>query len=298
MFRAWAFIGVFVLACTGAHVAALADDRGDRLSQNAVGILAGEPEWLSRVQNLALRLDHQDNIRILPISGSGSIQALSDLAYLQGVDAALIAADTLTYAVAQGLIPAEKAKLAYVAQLSQLPVVLVARKEFKSLTSLAGRKISTGPAQSASFATGELLFGTFGIPFTRVAASGEAAVLALKKGQVDAALLLGTEALRIGLDKKRYHVLNLPLPAALKTQYAAIQLSSEQLDGMAAVESISTTLTLAVFNWPKNSPRNTKLKRLAKLLFAESNPAIAADIAGWQRHSAAAQVLQDINKSN
>lgn len=297
MLRSWTFVGVILAAFTGVHTAAWADDRGNTLNQNTVGILAGEPEWVSRIQNLALRLDHQDNIRILPIAGSGSVQAISDLAYLQSVDAALIAADTLTYAVAQGLVPADKAKLAYVAQLAQLPVVLVTRKEFKSLTTLAGRRISTGPAQSASFATGELLFGAFGIPFTRIAASGEAAVLALKKGQVDATLLLGTEALRVGLDKKRFHVLSLPLPAALKTQYAAIKLSPEQLAGLDGVESISTALTLAVFNWPKNNPRSTKLARFAKILFAEENPILTTDIAGWQRHSTATQALQGINNN-
>lgn len=307
MARPWTrFASVVGLIVCMMHGSAWADQRSVVLNKKSIGILAGEEAWIGRVQAVAHALDHEDGLRILPISGNGSVQAINDLLQLQGVDAALISSDSVAYAEGQGLMANVTSKIAYLARFGSLPVVLVTRNDIGSITALAGRKISTGPVQSAAFATGELIFGTLGIPFTRVARSGTDAIAALEAGSADAALLLGTEALHAGLDAKRFHILTLPLPAGLDEVYAPAILESSSLGGLNAkdkgVETIAASLTLAVYDWPKNSEHSAKLKLFSNAFFAlrdseqqslvEPGTNVASTVMGWQRHATATQALE------
>ena len=47
-------------------------------NNNVVGLLVGEPEWLQQANNLAKALDNEDHLRVLPIVGAGSVQAMQD----------------------------------------------------------------------------------------------------------------------------------------------------------------------------------------------------------------------------
>jgi uncharacterized protein len=272
---------------------------------NSISILAGEPEWLSLIQRLAGQLDHQSQLRILPMLGRGSVQALNDLSQLRSVDIALVSSDVIIYAQMQGLLSDPTKSYAYIGTLQKLPVVLVARKQIANLTGLAGRKIATGPAQSGSFATGELVLGSLGIPFARVAESGSGAISSLTDGRADAALLLGTEGLQ-SLDAQRFHVLPLPVPKELQTHYSPALLSQDVLGdlnrGQGDLESFSVTLTLAVLNWPVGHANSLRLKHFADVLWsAEALPLgtnLAADVPGWQRHGSAAQALAAIKPNS
>ena len=173
------------------RAATLAEDQ----NFNSISILVGEPDWLNLIQQLSGQIDHQQGLRLLPMLGRGSVQALNDLAELRVVDMALVPSDVIVYAQMQGLLGGKGKSYAYIAALQKLPVVLVARKQIANLTGLAGRKIATGPAQSGGFATGELVLGSLGIPFARIAETGAAALISLQDGRADAALVLGTDGL-------------------------------------------------------------------------------------------------------
>ena len=292
-------------SCVLAVTPAYADARSAALNRNTISLMASEPEWLGISQQLAKQLDHEDGLRVLPLVGRGSVQALSDLINLQAVDAALISSDALVYAQAQGLLLPSGNKIAYLADVAKLPVVLVARREISNVTGLAGQRISTGPAQSAAFATGELLLGSLGVPFTRVAASGPAALVALTEGRADAALLLGTENLR-NLDAKLFHVLQLPLPKELQANYAPALLSEDVLGelnlGQGDVETVSIAMVLAVFNWPADNEHTIRLKHFAKVLLStplqisqSAGTNLTTEVQGWQRHLSAEQAINELN---
>jgi hypothetical protein len=70
----------------------LAQSTSDRVNQGIVGVLAGSIDGTSMhaASDLALALDDGDRLRILPIQGKGSVQAITDLLYLRGVDIAII----------------------------------------------------------------------------------------------------------------------------------------------------------------------------------------------------------------
>ncbi len=294
-------LGLLALAATVPLQAVAA--AGDQ-NFNSISIMVGEAEWLNLVQGLAGRLDHQQELRLLPMLGRGSVQALNDLTQLRAVDMALVNSDVMIYAQMQGLLADQFKPYAYVAALQKLPIVLVARKQITNLTGLAGRKIATGPAQSGSFATGELVLGNLGIPFARVAESGVAALNSLEEGRADAALVLGTIGLK-SLDARKFHVLTLPVPKDLQSHYSPILLSRDDLgdldQGQGAVESFSVTLTLAVQNWPSGHVNSLRLKHFADVLWSVDDLTIGAnltaDVPGWRRHESALQALAAIKNN-
>ena len=112
-----------------------------------------------------------EGLRIIPMQGDGCITAAADVMQLTQVDAALLETACVDYAVAQGLLPQALEKLVYISRIDAQPLLLLTRRSFPSLTSLAGKRIATGPAQSAGFAAGELLLADMGLPFVRVAES-------------------------------------------------------------------------------------------------------------------------------
>jgi uncharacterized protein len=255
-------------------------------SDNVVGLLAGEVEWLPQANVLATALAHEDGLRVLPILGAGGVQALQDLSQLEHVDAALVASDSLAYAQQQKLLGG---KVAYVARIAPLDVVLIARRELGNVTALAGKRIATGPAQSSGFATGELLFGALEIPFLRVPAQGGNAIAALMGGKADAALVLGTDLAKTALSDPRFHMLSMPLPPQLSDIYEASTVKSQG----AKVDTVSVSLTLAVFDWPRGSPHYNVLKRFEAQLFKLPDVAtLATDVPGWTRHSSAQDALK------
>ncbi len=270
-------------------------------ADTVLSIMAGEPEWMAGLAKLASQLDHENHLRILPVLGSGGVQALTDLMQIPNVDAAIVASDTLAYALAQNLIPESKS-VSYIAKLAPLDVVLIAKTELKNVTALAGKRIATGPAQSAGFATGEILFGALEIQFMRVPQQGELALAALLSGQADAALILGTSFQKSAMSDGRFHILDVPMPPTLNEVYQPAILNAEILPGLIAkgktVESVSASLILAVQNWPRVSSHSSALKIFETELYKSQTVGIsenlAASVLGWNRHITAQDLL---NKS-
>ena len=259
-------------------------------STTVIGVLAGEEQWLPLAAALAKRIDHEDGLRILPILGAGSLQALDDLSALPHIDAAIVTADSLAYAQRQKL---GAIKINYLARLGTANVVLVARQGIANVTALAGKRIATGPAESAGFATGELLFNALEIPFLRVPLQGEKAVAALLAGKADAALVLVDDIPKAALSDGKFRVLTLTVPPQLADVYQAATLTAQDLPGLLpggrSVDSISTTLALAVVNWPRNSAHFSTLQRFdAQLLKLPNAQEFSSDIQGWVRSAAAA----------
>lgn len=274
---------------------------GASSADTVISIVAGEPEWLAQVARLASQLDHENHLRILPVLGAGGVLALSDLTQIPNIDVALVSSDTLAYARAQNLISTGNT-ISYIAKLAPLDVVLIARSDIKNVTALAGKRIATGPAQSSGFATGEILFGALEIPFMRVPQQGEKAISALLAGQADAALVLGTSFQKSALSDGRFHILNLPMPPSLKEIYQPAMLNAGVFPGLIAqgktVESVSTSLILAVQNWPRVSSHSSALKIFETELYKSQTVGVsenlAASVLGWNRHVTAQDLL---NKS-
>lgn len=306
MFRFVALASAIVGMAFAANVVTAADRLKD-INQSTIGLMAGEPEWLPLVQDVAKTLNHQDGLRILPIAGEGGIQSVSDLMNINGVDVALIPADSVTYAKAQGLVPPDGEKIAYLARMGSIKVLLLARSNITGLTSLAGKRIATGPAQSSGFATGELILGALGLPFIRVPSDGTSAIAALERGEADAALVLGTQNLAILKRPADYNIIPLPLSKDIENNYSPAIATKAELKRFGIeggpVDTVSTPLVLAVFNWSDKNPNSESLFTFNKALLDAANLPdsdaqwiknnLAAEVPGLVRHHSAKRALEE-----
>ena len=274
--------------------------------ETVIGLLAAEPTWLGAAAKIATMLDHENGIRIVPMLGAGGLRALNDLENLSMVDAAIITSDSLIYATQQDLLYGQQEKFNYIAKLSTVDVVLIARRDISKVENLAGKRIATGPAQSAAFATGELLFNGLNIQFTRVAKQDEAAIDALNNGEADAALILGTDISTAALSDGRFHILKLQIPPQLAKIYQPAILTSRELPGLIvgkqSVETMATSLTLAVYDRRNDLAHTKSLQNFTSMMFklsaGESAGNLAAAVPGWKRHALSQKILDQSQADN
>ncbi len=265
-------------------------------------ILVGEPSWLAESQSIARALDHESTLRVMPVVGAGSVQAVQDLQQFSLINAALITADSAAYVRAQNIGDVDGDKISYVTAIKPLPVLLVARKGINNITALAGKKVATGPADSASFATGELLFGALGVPFTRVAQAQEKALDALVQGKADAALVLGTPLNLERLNGANFHLLPLVVPQELADTYQPAKLSAHEAPGLVSagqqVETVSTQLILAVNETSTSADQRKILKTFEAELFKQLGPSLGNptqdNVPGLAREANAAQLAKSL----
>ena len=263
----------------------------------AFNILVGEPSWVPDAENIAHALDHENGLRILPMLGKGAVQSVQDLEEFGVIDAALITADSLAYVKGQSLLAPEESNITYVAAIRPLPIMLVTKRSIAHLTALAGKRIATGAADSASFASGELLLGAMEVPFLRVAQSQENAVEALIAGRADAALFVGVP---LNLDKlgNGFHALPLVMPAQLSQIYKPLHLLAKDAPNLISqnqtLESVSTSLILVV-DGAAASARRQALKAFEDGYFHQQlGPAAFEDVPAVPRETAAAGLIKKL----
>ena len=271
-----------------------------------IGMMADTPQHFDVVLRLSAGLDHQGGLRILPIAGKGPLQTLNDLIHLEGIDAALLPSDVLAYARANGLINVADKKLSYLVKLGHLDIHLLAGKDVGSLQDLAGKRIAIGTSVEPSYITGHFLLEAAGLEFEEVPLGGAAAVKAVAEGDADAALLLGEEPLPelSSVKTRNLHLVPLQAPAAAAEVYAPALISHDDYPALLkkgdTVESLSTALIVAVFEWPRGSPQENVTAALADGLYRVLQPDnsqsaginFTATVPGWQR----ARVADDILK--
>lgn len=261
-------------------------------------ILVGEPSWLPEAQVMARALDHENGIRILPMLGKGAVQSVQDLEDFPVIDAALITADSLAYTKGQNLLAPDESKITYVAEVKQLPILLVAKRSVANVTALAGKKIATGAADTASFASGELLLGSMEVPFLRVAQSQENAVDALLQGRADAALFVGlpTNVEKLG---NNYHALPLVMPEQLAQIYRPAHLTSKDAANLVpanqALDTVSTSLILAVNEAAPTADHRKVLKAFEDGYFHQPlGPTALEDLSDLPRETMAAALIKKL----
>lgn len=269
-------------------------------AETAFTILVGEPSWLADSANLARKLDHESALRVLPMLGTGSVQSLQDLGQFKEVDSAIVTSDSLAYVQAQSLLAPQDEKFTFITALKTLPVMLVTKRNITNLTQLAGKRIATGPADSAPFATGELLLGAMEVPFLRVPQAQERAIDALATGKADAALVLGTPLNLDRLAANNFHVLPVVLPQQLEQIYQPAKLSAKEAPGLIAgqdkLDTVATVLILAVNESKLNADQRQDLKLFETQFFHQATGLdagiLSAEVPGWQRDPQAASLLK------
>src|SRR5215204_2113500 len=153
-----------------------------------VGVAGGQRSgtYMTLADELAQVLDDGDNLRVLPIVTYGAASNLDDLLYLRHVDLVMTQSDVFEYFRTQRKTPNLENRIHYIIRLPLSEVHLLAGTDIKSIEDLRGKKVSFGPAGSASSLTGTIVFQRLGVKVEQVLLDNATAMQKLKSGELAA----------------------------------------------------------------------------------------------------------------
>src|SRR5215468_6349319 len=93
-------------------------------------------------EDLANIIDDGATRRVLPVVGKGSLQNITDLRLLRGIDLAILQTDVLDYARQANYFPGVETWVSYIAKLYNEEVHLLAGRDVKGVADLANQKVN------------------------------------------------------------------------------------------------------------------------------------------------------------
>jgi TRAP transporter TAXI family solute receptor len=291
----------------------------DQVNAGMVGVVSGgiDGTYLRVATDLANVLDNtEDGLRILPISGKGSLQNVWDLVFARGIDVALVQSDVLAYAKREKIFPRVDALIQYICHLYDEEVHVLAGKDVQRVEDLAGKKVNVDNRGSGTFMTASLIFGQLGIAVEPTHFDQALALEKLKSGEIAAALYVVGKPARLftGLPPDSgFHFLAVPQTDELKQTYEPAELAAEdypQLIGEGAnVPTLKVSAVLAVYAWSPRAERYKKVARFVDAFFSHANAlqqrprhpkwrelSLAENLPGWQRFPPAERWLHNAAK--
>jgi TRAP-type uncharacterized transport system substrate-binding protein len=286
-----------------------------RAKKNAwtVGVAGGQMSgtYMTFANELAEVLDDGENLRVLPIVTYGAASNLEDLLYLRNVDVAVTQADVFEYFRTQLKTPNLETRVNYIVRLPVSEMHILARADISSMEDLRGKKVSFGPAGSASSLTGTIVFDLLGVQVEKALYDNSTALQKLKSGEIAALVrVIGrpiTFFAKLPPDSG-LHFVPIPLSKVLPDYYALGELTSKDYPTLVpegqSVDTIAVPAVLAVFNWPKNTDRHRRVERFVENLFTKwekfrepprhpkwRDVNLAATVPGWTRWGFAEEML-------
>jgi TRAP-type uncharacterized transport system substrate-binding protein len=285
----------------------------ERKNAWTVGIVGGllSGTYMRFVDEMASALNDGDNLRILPVVSYGAASNLDDLLYLRGIDAAVTQSDVFEYFRTQRKTPSLDSRVQYIIRLPIAELHILARNEVQSLEDLRGKKVNFGPAGTGASLTGTIVFQRLGINVDQVLIDQPSALQKLQSGEVDAIARVIPKPIdffaKIPLNSG-LHLVNIPFTKTFEDFYTLGEFTKQDYPNLLEqdhIDTIAVPAVLAVFNWPKNSDRYTRVQRFIQYLFNRwdtfQHPPyhpkwrdvnLGATVPGWTRFSVAEEMLQ------
>jgi TRAP-type uncharacterized transport system substrate-binding protein len=281
-----------------------------------VGVAGGQLSgtYMTFANELAEVLDDGDNLRVLPIVTYGAASNLDDLLYLRNVDVAVTQADVFEYFRTQRKISNLEHRVNYLIRLPVSEMHVLARSDIRSIEDLRGKKVSFGPAGSASSLTGTIVFQRLGVQVEQVLYDNPTALQKLKTGELAALVHVIGKPIdffaKIPADSG-LHFVPIPFSKAFADYYTVGELTNKEYPALVPVaqpvDTIAAPAVLAVFNWSKGSDRYRRIERFVERLFTKwdqfrepprhpkwRDVNLAATVPGWSRWAVAEEMLRRI----
>jgi TRAP-type uncharacterized transport system substrate-binding protein len=281
-----------------------------------VGVAGGQLSgtYMTFANELAEVLDDGDNLRVLPIVTYGAASNLDDLLYLRNVDVAVTQADVFEYFRTQRKISNLEHRVNYLIRLPVSEMHVLARSDIRSIEDLRGKKVSFGPAGSASSLTGTIVFQRLGVQVEQVLYDNPTALQKLKTGELAALVRVIGKPIdffaKIPVDSG-LHFVPIPFSKAFADYYTVGELTNKEYPALVPVaqpvDTIAAPAVLAVFNWSKGSDRYRRIERFVERLFTKwdqfrepprhpkwRDVNLAATVPGWSRWAVAEEMLRRI----
>lgn len=263
-------------------------------------------------EDLAKVINDGATRRVLPVVGAGSIQNITDLKFLRGIDLAILQADTLEYVRQQNLFPGIESSLTYITTLYKEEFHLLARPEIKSVSDLANQKVSVDVRGAGTAITAARLFDLLKIGVTTTNDDPFTAIEKLRRGEIAAAGFVSGKPAPLFAEligESGLHFLSIPLDAAANVGFAPARLTAADYPGLVTfnqpIDTVAVGTVLAVANLQVNTPRYRNVANFVEALFTGfqsllepghhpkwSEVNIMAELPGWRRFPPAEQWLQ------
>jgi uncharacterized protein len=262
-------------------------------------------------EDLANLIDDGQTRRVLPVIGKGSLQNITDLKLLRGIDMAILQADVLDYARHQNYFPGLEGWVTYIAKLYNEEFHLLARSNIKSIEELANQQVNFDLRGAGTAITASRLFELLNIPVTPTYDDQAVALEKLRKGEIAAvAFVTGKPApLFRDIFGEDLHFLAIPLKPAVTGVYVPTRLTVQDYPGLVPsdqpIDTVAVGAVLVAANLQFGSDRYRNLVNFVDAFFTgfqtllepghhpkwhEVN--ITAELPGWRRFPPAEEWLQ------
>jgi uncharacterized protein len=295
---------------------------------NTVTIIASSAastytRFVEDIQNV---VDAQDpnGLRVLPILGRGGGQNFHDILFMRGIDMGTTDADYLRYFKEKepALYSDAEQHIQYITKLFDAEFHVLARKEFRSCSDLAGSKVNFWKPLSVTALAAETIFRVLGVNVIPTNFDNDLAIEKLRNGEISAVVRMGGAPQNDYVDvtpQDGFHLVPLTdasLPkerfANLMELYVPTALTHEEYPQLIfegeTVPTVASSVVLAVHASPEDSDDYGRIANFVKVFFDNigqfSDPArhpkwreinLAATVPGWIRFKPAQQWL-DNNK--
>jgi uncharacterized protein len=263
-------------------------------------------------EDLASVIDDGATRRVLPVVGKGSLENITDLRLLRGIDLAIVQTDVLDYAKQQNLFPGLNDDITYVAKLYNAEFHLLAGSAIKSVADLANQKVNVDLLGAGTAVTAGRIFDLLKIAIVPTYDPQEIALERLRKGDIAALAFVAGKPAPIFHDllgEDGLHFVPIPLASAVTAVYAPARLTALDYPGLiqynAPIDTVAVATVLAAANLQPLSDRYRNVVNFVEAFFTgfptllqpghhpkwhEVN--IMAEVPGWRRFPPAAAWLQ------
>ncbi len=263
-------------------------------------------------EDLANIIDDGATRRVLPVVGKGSLQNITDLKLLRGIDLAILQTDVLDYARQANYFPGIETWVTYIAKLYNEEFHLLARRDIRSVGDLANQKVNVDLRGAGTAITAGRLFDLLMIVITPTYDDQEVALGKLRSGEIAALAFVAGKPAPLFCSitaEEGLHFLAIPLNPAVTAAYVPTRFSAQDYPGLVPgdqpVDSVAVGTLLAAANLQYGSERYRNLVNFVDAFFTgfqllldpghhpkwhEVN--IMAELPGWRRFPPAEQWLQ------
>ena len=287
----------------------------DKKNNWTVGVAGGQLSgtYMTFANELAEVLDDGDNLRVIPIVTYGAASNMDDLLYLRQIDVAVTQADVFEYFRTQRKISNLPSRVNYIVRLPVSEVHLLARTDIKTIEDLRGKKVSFGPAGSASSLTGTIIFQRLGVQVEQALVDNPTALQKLKSGEISGLVRVIGKPIDFFAKipaNSGVHFVPIPFSKTFADYYTLGELTSKEYPNLVPEEgqptdTIAVPAVLAVYNWQKGSDRYRRVERFTEAFFSKwdkfrepprhpkwRDVNLAATVPGWTRWSVSEDMLR------
>lgn len=281
----------------------------ERVNAGRVGVISGgvNGTYIRIAADLAAVLDNRNELRILPIIGKGSVQNITDILYLHGIDVGIVQSDVLAFMKSEGIHPTIEQRVRYITKLYNEEFHLLARDDIADVQGLAGKPVNFDVDGSGTNMTAGTVFRLLGIDVERTTFDQSLALEKLRTGEIAAMVYVAGKPTRLydAVEPEAgLRFLPIPLTPELLETYLPARLEHEDYPRLIAegesVDTVAVGAVMAVYNWASTHQRYRNVAAFVEAFFEafdefqqpprhakwrEVN--LAAEVPGWRRFSTA-----------